>query len=232
MTWWHTTITRHYDVSSTTQHSTLHTSDSVRSTIRLVLSSVKFSDDLFSSSPSSLKTLTSSVLPKSSPPPPLLTCGILKHSLLFKNKAPIFPYPVCEWGSTRGDGKRISIFRYHCISAVVTAATPWPTRSAIPLSTWLTEPRFAGPRALQSGRRQTGLCCRPISVPLWCWRFYPPAARAVVMAAGSAKTKSGGVIRTSGSSTRGRWGNGSAVRGAQMKNGMLKEYVNKSSAKQ
>jgi len=52
------------------------------------------------------------------------------------------------------------------------------------------------------------------------------------MAAGSAKTKSGGVIRTSGSSTRGRWGNWSAARGAQVKNGTLKEYVNKSSAKQ
>lgn len=52
------------------------TSDSVRS-IRSLLSSVRFSEDLFSSSPSSLKTLTSSSLPRSSPPPLLLTCGII-----------------------------------------------------------------------------------------------------------------------------------------------------------
>lgn len=55
-----------------------HTSDSVRS-IRLLFSSVRFSEDLFSSSPSpsSLKTLTSSVLPRSSPPLPEETCGIV-----------------------------------------------------------------------------------------------------------------------------------------------------------
>ena len=58
------------------------TSDSVRS-ISELFSSVRFSDDRFSSSPSSLNTLTSSSLPRSSPPPPppppaalLLTCGI------------------------------------------------------------------------------------------------------------------------------------------------------------
>lgn len=63
------------------------TSDSVRS-IRLLFSSVRFSLDLFSSSPSpsSLKTLTSSVLPRSSPPLPDETCGIVNlyslHTLL------------------------------------------------------------------------------------------------------------------------------------------------------
>lgn len=55
---------------------TIRTSDSVRS-MRSLLSSVRFSEDLFSSSPSSLKTLTSSSLPRSSPPPLLLTCGII-----------------------------------------------------------------------------------------------------------------------------------------------------------
>lgn len=54
----------------------IRTSDSVRS-MRSLLSSVRFSEDLFSSSPSSLKTLTSSSLPRSSPPPLLLTCGII-----------------------------------------------------------------------------------------------------------------------------------------------------------
>lgn len=53
------------------------TSDSVRS-IRLLFSSVRFSEDLFSSSPSpsSLNTLTSSVLPRSSPPLDE-TCGMV-----------------------------------------------------------------------------------------------------------------------------------------------------------
>lgn len=57
----------------------LRTSDSVRS-IRLLFSSVRFSEDLFSSSPSpsSLNTLTSSVLPRSSPPLDE-TCGMV-HS--------------------------------------------------------------------------------------------------------------------------------------------------------
>lgn len=58
------------------------TSDSVRS-IRLLFSSVRFSEDLFSSSPSpsSLNTLTSSVLPRSSPPLDE-TCGMVhsRHS--------------------------------------------------------------------------------------------------------------------------------------------------------
>lgn len=58
---------------------TASTSDSVRS-IRLLFSSVRFSEDLFSSSPSpsSLNTLTSSVLPRSSPPLDE-TCGMV-HS--------------------------------------------------------------------------------------------------------------------------------------------------------
>ena len=56
------------------------TSDSVRSMSEL-FSSVRFSEERFSSSPSSLKTLTSSSLPRSSPPPLLLTCGILRISL-------------------------------------------------------------------------------------------------------------------------------------------------------
>ena len=51
------------------------TCDSVRS-MRLLFSSVRFSEERFSSSPSSLNTLTSSVLPRSSPAP-LLTCGIV-----------------------------------------------------------------------------------------------------------------------------------------------------------
>lgn len=58
---------------------TSSTSDSVRS-IRLLFSSVRFSEDLFSSSPSpsSLNTLTSSVLHRSSPPLDE-TCGMV-HS--------------------------------------------------------------------------------------------------------------------------------------------------------
>lgn len=58
------------------------TSDSVRS-MRLLFSSVRFSEERFSSSPSpsSLKTLTSSVLPRSSPPLPEEMCGIVTLNL-------------------------------------------------------------------------------------------------------------------------------------------------------
>lgn len=66
---------RHDTIRNKTKE-TIRTSDSVRS-MRSLLSSVRFSEDLFSSSPSSLKTLTSSSLPRSSPPPLLLTCGII-----------------------------------------------------------------------------------------------------------------------------------------------------------
>lgn len=77
------------------------TSDSVRS-IRLLFSSVRFSEDLFSSSPSpsSLNTLTSSVLPRSSPPLDE-TCGMVysqtRHSGI---PACLFPH------STIGKNKR------------------------------------------------------------------------------------------------------------------------------
>jgi len=67
----------------------IRTSDSVRS-MRSLLSSVRFSEDLFSSSPSSLKTLTSSSLPRSSPPPLLLTCGIIAGTRATATVFPVF----------------------------------------------------------------------------------------------------------------------------------------------
>lgn len=73
------------------------TSDSVRS-MRELFSSVRFSEDLFSSSPSSLKTLTSSSLPRSSPPPLLLTCGIIAG----RATATVFPVFVVRRLNTRG----------------------------------------------------------------------------------------------------------------------------------
>lgn len=66
------------------------TSDSVRS-IRSLLSSVRFSEEAFSwpsPSPSCLKTLISSSVPRSSPPPLLLTCGIIAGT---RATATVFP---------------------------------------------------------------------------------------------------------------------------------------------
>lgn len=104
-TQWRRKINRQYDEKM------IRTSDSVRS-IRSLLSSVRFSEDLFSSSPSSLKTLTSSSLPRSSPPPLLLTCGIIVGTRATATVFPVFfctshlPIDSCSAGRFVSVGRR------------------------------------------------------------------------------------------------------------------------------
>ena len=182
------------------------TSDSVRSMSEL-FSSVRFSEERFSSSPSSLKTLTSSSLPRSSPPPLLLTCGILRISLslslslsvtLSLSIAPPL-YLSCSWHSrTRGTLRGSFSGRLSCR---VAASPPGCCASAVPGSPASpgapARPRDLGPRPGPAARARA----RPSRV---CAPAAPVAAAAALVlglvgAAACTLDSDGGRARTRGS---------------------------------